>query len=123
MSLQSFLTALPIYCKKAYRDVLSAIYPNSVHILCLAHIVNLAAEVFHCYKNFSHTANLILMVKSSLFIKPGRKSRLLKYMNDFISKEDVKLPPVPVSSRWNSWFEAAIYHATKIHLYEGFYKS
>ena len=63
------------------------------------------------------------MIESSLFKKPGRKSRLLKYMSDFVSREDVKLPPVPVSSRWNSWFEAAIYHATRIHLYEGFYKA
>ena len=47
----------------------------------------------------------------------------MKYMSDFVSREDVKLPPVPVSSRWNSWFEAAIYHATRIHLYEGFYKA
>ena len=46
------------YCKKAYRDVLSAAYPKSAHILCLAHIVNLAAEIFHHYKDFSHTANL-----------------------------------------------------------------
>lgn len=60
------------------------------------------------------------MIKSSHYKKPGRKCRLLKYMRDFLS--DVKLPPVPVSTRWNSWFEAAIYHATRIHLYEGFYK-
>ena len=25
------------YCKKAYRDVMFAVYSNSVHILCLAH--------------------------------------------------------------------------------------
>ena len=111
------------YCKKAYRDVLSAVYPNSVHVLCLAHIVNLAAEVFHHHSDFSHTSDLITMIKSSLFKKPGRKSRLLKYMSDFISSAEVKLPPVPVSSRWNSWFEAAIYHATRIHLYEGFFKA
>ena len=98
-------------------------YPKSVHILCLAHIINLAAEIFHHYKDFSHTANLITMIKSSLFKKPGRKSRLLKYVSEFLSKDDVKLPPVPVSSRWNSWFEAAIHHATRIHLYEGFYKA
>ena len=50
------------YCKKAYRDVLSSVYPKSVHILCLAHIVNLAAEIFNNYKDFSHTANLITMI-------------------------------------------------------------
>ena len=111
------------YCKKAYREFLSAVYPKSVHILCLAHIVNLSAEIFHHHGDFSHTASLIAMIKSSLFKKPGRKSRLLKYMGDSISSTEVKLPPVPVSSRWNSWFEAAIYHATRIHLNEGFYKA
>ena len=28
------------YCKKAVREVLSAVFPNSIHILCVAHIVN-----------------------------------------------------------------------------------
>ena len=34
------------YCKKTYKGVLSAEFSNSLHVLCLAHIVNLAAEVF-----------------------------------------------------------------------------
>ena len=34
------------YCKKAFRDVLSAVFPNSIHVRCLAHIVNLASELF-----------------------------------------------------------------------------
>ena len=63
------------YCKKAYNDVLSAIFPNSVHVLCLAHIVNLVAEVFHHHRDFAHTNTLVMMIKSSLFKKPGRKSR------------------------------------------------
>ena len=41
-------------------------------------------------------------------------------MSDYISGDDVKLPPVLVSR--NSWFQAAIYQATRIHIYEGFYK-
>ena len=111
------------YCKKAYRDVLSAVFPNSVHVLCLAHIVNLVAEVFHHHRDFSHTCDLVTMIKSSLFKKPGRKSRFLKFLGEFISSADVKLPPVPVSTRWNSWFAAVIYHATRVQLYEGFYKA
>ena len=50
-----YLTVLPIaisavvsdsaaYCKKAHREVLSAVLPNSVHVLCLAHIVDLASR-------------------------------------------------------------------------------
>ena len=110
------------HCKKAYREVLSAVLLNSVHVLCLAHIVNLAAEVFHHHCVFMHTCDLVTMIKSSLFKKLGRKSRSFKYLSDFISSTDVKLPLVPVSTRWNSWFAAVIYHATSVHLYEGFFK-
>ena len=35
----------------------------------------------------------------------------------------MKLPPSPVASCWNSWSEAVIYHATRVHLYEGLYKA
>ena len=111
------------YWKKAYRDVLTVVFPKSTHILCLAHIVNLAAEVFHHHGAFKHTADLVAMIKSSLFKKPGRKSRYLAYLSEYIATADVKLPPVPVSSRWNSWFETVKYHATRVHLYEGFYKA
>ena len=111
------------YCKKAYRDVLSADFSNSLHVLCLAHIANLTAEVFHHYPDFSHMCDLVTMIKSSLYKKPGRKSRLLQFLADFISSTDVKLPPVPVSTRWNSWFSSVAYHATRVHLYEGFFKA
>ena len=30
--------------KKAYREVLSAIFPKSIHVLCLAHIVSLGSQ-------------------------------------------------------------------------------
>lgn len=61
--------------------------------------------VLHHHSDFSRTSDLIMMIKSSLFKKPGRKNRFLKYLGDFIASADIKLPPVPVSSRWNSWFE------------------
>ena len=66
---------------------------------------------------------MIAMIKSSLFKKPSRKSRYLKYLNDFIASSEVELTPVPVSSHWNSWFETAMYHATRVHLYGGFYRA
>ena len=119
----SIVTDSAAYCKKAYREVLSAVFPQSTHILCVAHIVNLAAEIFHNFPDFKHTSDLIAMIKSSLFKKMGRKSRFLTYLSEYIPSSEVKLPPSPVSSRWNSWFEAAIYHATRVHLYEGFFKA
>ena len=46
------------YYKKAYREVLLAVFPNSVHVLCLAHIVNLAADVLHHHYEVMHTCDL-----------------------------------------------------------------
>ena len=83
------------YCKKACRDVLSVVYPNSLH----AHIVKLASEVFHHHTDFKHTSDLIAMIKPSLFKKPGRKRCLLEFLADYIATSEVKLPPVPVGSR------------------------
>ena len=42
-------------------------------VLCLAHIVNLSAEVFQHCSEFHFTADLITMIKSSMFKTPGRK--------------------------------------------------
>ena len=41
------ITDSAAYCKKAHREVLSAVFSHSIQVVCLAHIVNLAAEVFH----------------------------------------------------------------------------
>ena len=54
----------PAYCKKAYREVLSFMYTKSTHVLCLAHVVNLAAELFQHFSDFKHTADLVTMIKS-----------------------------------------------------------
>ena len=37
-------------------DVLSAVFSMSLHTLCLAHVVNLAAGFFHQYSDFKHTS-------------------------------------------------------------------
>ena len=110
------------YCKKAFNEVLSAVLPNAVHVLCLAHIANLAGDVFQKWGDFGRTATLVSMVKSAFYKKPGRKSRYLQYLAEYLPGDLVKLPPVPVSTRWNSWFEAVMYHAAHIHVYNGFFK-
>lgn len=119
----AFVSDSAAFCKKAFREVLSPIFPNALHVLCLAHILNLAGDVFVKWPDFSHTATLVMMVKSAFFKKPGRKSRYLAYLRDSVGPDLTKLPPVPVSTRWNSWFEAVIYHSTHLHLYEGFFKA
>ena len=63
--IHAFVTDSMAYCKKAYREALSPLLPRSTHVLCLAHIVNLAADVFQKYNDFHHVATLITMIKSS----------------------------------------------------------
>ena len=90
------MTDSAAYCKKAVREGQEG--PNSTHILCLAHLVNLAAEVFHKYHYFQRVDTLIIMIKSSFFKKPGRKARFLRFLSDTIAPMDVKLPLVPYQS-------------------------
>ena len=110
----AFVPDSAAYCKAAHRDVLAPVFSTSLHVLCMAHILNLAGECFHNWADFTHTATLVTMVKSAFFKKPGRKSRYLDYLAEFLPSEQVKLPPVPVSTRWNSWFAAVAYHAVHI---------
>jgi hypothetical protein len=110
------------YCKKAFKDVLAPVFPNATHVLCIAHILNLVGEVFRCHAAFDDVGTLVSMVKSAFFKKPGRKTRYIDYLKEYLPDDQVKLPPVPCTTRWNSWFEAVKYHATHVHLYEGFFK-
>ena len=103
-------------CGHTGKLCISTVLPNSVHVLCLAHIVNLAAEVFHHHCVFTHTCNLVTIM--SLHFPRSQEESPAFWTT---STTDVKLPPVSVSTRWNSWLAAVIYHATRIHLYEGFY--
>ena len=39
--IHAVITDSAAYCKKAYRDVLSAVLPHSIQVLCLAHIIGI----------------------------------------------------------------------------------
>ena len=62
------------YWKKVVRDVLSAVLPNSTHVLCVCTYCELAADVFQKYEHFHHTVTFITMMKTSFYKKPGRKA-------------------------------------------------
>eukprot|EP00063_Salmo_salar_P051973 XP_014026808.1 PREDICTED: uncharacterized protein LOC106585279 [Salmo salar] len=107
------------YCLKAYEEVLKGVMPNSVHVTCLCHVINLVSETWQHYKYFSEVASLVTWMRSVFFKKPDRKRRRVSVL---IMKEFVqdKAPPEAVSSRWNSWLEAVKYHAEHVHLYREF---
>lgn len=97
------------YCLKAYREGLKPVFPNSLHVTCICHILNLVGEAFQHFKAFVDVCTFVTFVKSSFFKKPARKRRWRELLRSK-DVENVKSPPEPVSTRWNTWFEAVSYH-------------
>ena len=115
----AFVTDSAAYCKKAHTEVLSDIFNNSYHVLCLTYILNLVGEVFSHWLAFDNVNQLTTFSKSDFFLE----SRVEKTIFEMaLPKEQVKLSPVPVATRWNSWFNVARYHSSFIQFYEGFFK-
>ena len=63
----AFVTDSAAYCEKAHREVLSNVFINSHHVLCLAHILNLVGEVFSHWPAFDNVTQLITLIKSAFF--------------------------------------------------------
>uniref|UniRef100_H3A679 DUF659 domain-containing protein n=1 Tax=Latimeria chalumnae TaxID=7897 RepID=H3A679_LATCH len=93
------------YMKKAFDSVFSTLFPNSVHITCLAHIVNLIGESFR--KPFQQVDTFVRCFKN-MFCNSGSRNQKLEE-----ESPDAKasMPPSPVGMRWNSWFHAIQYHS------------
>ena len=105
------------YMKKCFVDNLRGLLPNAVHVTCWAHILSLVGEEFRAALQ---VCDLLVANMKAIFSKaPGRRARYLQHLrqNNVI---DVRLPPAPVITRWNTWFEAALYHAAHLDHYVTF---
>ncbi|KAK6189098.1 hypothetical protein SNE40_005140 [Patella caerulea] len=122
-NVMAVVTDSAAYCKKAYKDVLSGLFPQSTHVPCLAHIINLVGEIFLHWPSFNDVHLMCSMMKSAFFKKPQRKRRFLEFLSEYLPPNRVHLPPEPVRTRWGTWFAVIKYHTEYIHLYEGFFKS
>ena len=86
-------------------------------MLCLGHILNLVGEEFSHWPTFDNVTQFITFIKSAFL-----KRLHLKWLEGSQPKEQVKLPSVPVVTRWNSWFNVARYHSSFGQFYKGFFK-
>jgi len=107
-----------------YRAVLSPLFPCSVHITCLVHIMNLVGE---CFRSPFVQVNEFVRAFSQMFYMAGaRKGRYLQYLKankTDTSTTTVTMPPNPCATRWNSWYFAVQYHDKNFDLYKGFIES
>ncbi|KAL9698916.1 hypothetical protein quinque_002357 [Culex quinquefasciatus] len=110
------LTDNATYMTKAVTS-LKVLLPNCIHLTCNAHILSLVGETFR--RNFPAVDRMIACFKSIFVHCSPRK---LRY-REFIGREcgsEVPLPPVPVVTRWNSWFRAVAHHAKYVEHYKKF---
>ena len=62
------------------------------------------------------TDSLVATVKAIFSKAHGRRARYLNHLRQ-LNAGQISLPPVPVITRWNTWFEAALYHAEHLDHY------
>ena len=105
------------YMKKAWKDILCNVYRNGTFISCYAHIYALAGEEWRA--KFGKVDDLVAGMKAIMVKAPGRRGRYLRFL-DQNEVRDATLPPSPVVTRWNTWFEAVKYHSKYIDHYLAF---
>ncbi|XP_059585571.1 transcription factor E2F6 isoform X3 [Alligator mississippiensis] len=113
----TFVTDSTSYMVKAWNDVLRNLWLNCVHICCYAHIVALAGNTWRdAFKQVDH---FVALMKSLLVNAPACRARFLRYLKEQCV-DSPTLPPKPVVTRWNTWFNCVKYHAQHYQLYHGF---
>jgi len=99
---------------------LSPIMPQMKHNNCLAHIMNLVGECWIDFSFFRLLDKITLNIKSSFIHSSARKRRWISYLSTNAinnptlppffeipienSNPNITLPPLPVKTRWCSWF-------------------
>lgn len=116
----AFVTDNAAYMKKCFRDNLRGLLPNAVHVTCWAHILSLVGEEF---REALRLCDMLAASIKAIFSKaPGRRARYLHHLRQMKAEKAV-MPPTPVITRWNSWFEAVLYHAEYLEHYVSFVAS
>lgn len=105
------------YMKKCFIDGLQGLLPNAVHVTCWAHILSLVGEEFRAALKLSD--ELVAHMKAIFSKAPGRRARFLSHLREKNASK-IAMPPVPVITRWNTWFAAALYHANNLQFYLSF---
>ncbi|XP_019372800.1 PREDICTED: uncharacterized protein LOC109297480 isoform X1 [Gavialis gangeticus] len=113
----AFVTDGASYMANAWNAVLCNLWSNCVHIRCYAHVVALAGNTWR--DTFKQVDRFVALMKTLLGKAPARRARFLRYLKEQ-SVDSPTLPPEPVVTRWNTWFNCVKYHAQHYKFYHGF---
>ena len=108
----AFVTDSASYMKKAFKTILHGLFPNSRHITCLAHLLNLVLQVLP--DTFEDLNRVCALVKRVFCKAPQRRLELRAYMQS-LGVAPV-MPVLAVVTRWGSWIEAVQYLAENLDI-------
>ncbi|GFN98242.1 glycine--tRNA ligase [Plakobranchus ocellatus] len=104
------------YMKKAFNEILKGLMLNATHIMCMAHIMSLVGEAFR--KPFNRTNKFVKAANAIFWHANARKARYLRFITPLVNSP--KMPPNPIATRWNCWFEAVAYHEKNLQHFATF---
>ena len=115
-----FITDNASYMLVAFR-VLSSLIPQLKHSTCFAHILNLVGETWIEYKNFKFFDHVVSLIKTTFTYSPARKRRWISFLsaNGILNP---LLPPLPVKTRWNSWYNFVFWLNKHFNFFIEFYQ-
>uniref|UniRef100_H3A1W7 HAT C-terminal dimerisation domain-containing protein n=1 Tax=Latimeria chalumnae TaxID=7897 RepID=H3A1W7_LATCH len=106
------------YMKKAWERSIKPLFLNAVHVAYVAHLLNLVSDVWH--KKFVKVNDLVVVVKQAFTACPAHKARFRMHLDE--KGRSPCILPVPVITRWNTWFNAALFHLAHVEDYISFFE-
>ena len=102
-----FVTDGARYMKSTFTKVIQPVCEKCIHIICIAHCLNLVGEVLRASVP---DVDLFVQYTKKAFRLSSAKRQLYVRLLSEAGIEDPTPPPAPVITRWYSWLEAVVHY-------------